>query len=339
MRRGSVGLERLGVIRGPRERTGPFKEWLHLCATGPSGSLLLNLSFERVDGEIRRRALVIGRDGDASVVRVVQPRAAATSFVPGHAAARVGGCGFAWRGDRARVEVDTPDGSVRAQLELRATATPAWTGSIPMPPGAELFWMVAPRWRVEGGKLCVNGRRLHLDRWQAYHDHNWGRFRWSDDFAWEWAFGLADDPAAPGCVVFGRLTDRAGARVLSKVLMLWWHGRQLRTLRGGDVELELVGTLRREGARPAPGVAGLLLPEQPVDVPRMLRVRGRTDHDDLHVELGATCTHRILVPEDGNPIGYRVLNEGFGDARVEGRVAGHAVGFGGPASVEVLRHG
>ena len=76
MRRGSVGLERLGVIRGPRERTGPFKEWLHLCATGPSGSLLLNLSFERVDGEIRRRALVIGRDGDASVVRVVQPRAA-----------------------------------------------------------------------------------------------------------------------------------------------------------------------------------------------------------------------------------------------------------------------
>lgn len=332
--RGS-GIERLGAIRGPIDSATGFKEWLHVCATGANGFLLLNLSHEQGIG----RAIVIAGRAGGSVARVVEPSRGDWRFDPGRAAARVGGCSFEWVGDRVELTVGVDDEVVVGSLELRAIAAPAWTGSIPMPPGAELNWVVAPRWRVTGGSLRIAGEHLDVGGWQGYHDHNWGCFRWADDFAWEWAFGFGEDVVDPGCVVFGRLTDRVGARVLSKVLMLWWGGVQLRTFRGGDVQVQLRGRASLEGCRPVPGPAGLLLPRALVGVPEEIRVEAGVGHDRVSARFRVGCTHRVVVPEDGAPTGYRVLHECFGGVEAEGQVAGRGLRFGGPGGVEVLRHG
>src|SRR5690606_5897731 len=43
----------------------------------------------------------------------------------------------------------------------------------------------------------------------AYHDHNWGRWYWGDEIAWDWGCLLASDGTS---IVFARTTDRARRR-------------------------------------------------------------------------------------------------------------------------------
>lgn len=332
------GAERLGVVRGPGAEPGPFKEWLHLCASGPTGLLLVNLSHERGGSGSAGRAIIVADRQRSATAQVIEPSEPDWVFEPGVAAARVAGCRFDWRGDQAQLELDAPDGSVRGTLALRSAATPAWTGSIPMPTGAELSWVVAPHWTIERGSLWVDGEPVLLDGWQAYHDHNWGRFRWADDFAWEWAYGHPRIGSDPACVVFGRLTDRVCARIASKVLMVWWEGRQVRTFRGADVRVRLVGEVRADDSPPAPGAARLLLPKRPCGVPAVIEVRARRGDDALTVCFETRRVHRLGVPEDGNPIGLRVLHEIHARVQCVGVIGGRAIDMRGDGGSELLRH-
>ena len=62
-----------------------------------------------------------------------------------------------------------------------------------------------------------------MDNDLAYHDHNWGRFRWGDDFGWTGAPILPAEPGDPWSMVFLQTTDRSRLRCLSQALYVWHH--------------------------------------------------------------------------------------------------------------------
>lgn len=333
------GAERLGAFRGPLGESGPFKEWMHVCATGHSGFILLNFSFERPEGcTAQVRAVVLAHVAGRHIARILEPSSAGPSFHPGRTSAHIAGCGFSWIGDRAWLTLDTGDGVLTGKIDLQAIATAACTHSIPMMHGRDMGWIVAPRWEVTSGTISLHGESIRVDAWQAYHDHNWGHFSWSDDFSWEWAFGFPDDRKQSACVVFGRLTDRVCARVVSRVLMVWWAGRQLRTFRGKDVNVDLIGEHRVEACHPIPGICRLLMPRRLTGVPVTIAVHARHGQDELHAHFTTTHAFRVGVPSDGELTGIRILHEQAASVACWGRVAGHDIQFDGLGGSELLRH-
>lgn len=79
-------------------------------------------------------------------------------------------------------------------LDLTAQFGSGWIG-----------WSAIPVLSV-AGTLKLDGEEISLERARGYHDHNWGRWFWGEDVAWEWgAWAFEDDIT----VVAARGTDKA----------------------------------------------------------------------------------------------------------------------------------
>ena len=63
-----------------------------------------------------------------------------------------------------------------------------------------MCWLFVPRLRADGW-LRIDGQEHRFESELAYHDHNWGRFSWGDDFGWTW--GTILPARAGGPVVAG----------------------------------------------------------------------------------------------------------------------------------------
>ena len=85
-----------------------------------------------------------------------------------------------------------------------------------------MCWLFVPKLRADGW-LRIEGQEQRIDGELAYHDHNWGRFWWGDDFGWTWGTMLSQAPENPWSLVFLQMTDRRRLRCLSKALYVWHH--------------------------------------------------------------------------------------------------------------------
>src|SRR5205823_6167063 len=109
-----------------------------------------------------------------------------------------------------------------------------------MPLGSGWFgWYVIPRLRLRGSGV-LGGTPVDFEEASAYHDHSWGRWRWGDDFGWDWAV-LFVPPPGPAFVL-ARTTDRDHRR-LDSPMLLAEVGRERRVFTGGTVEYAFSGQL------------------------------------------------------------------------------------------------
>ena len=109
-----------------------------------------------------------------------------------------------------------PDNSIRGELHFASASRPFVVNNQPVGDG-RMSWLFVPRLRAEGW-LRIGGREHRIEDDLAYHDHNWGRFWWGDDFGWTWGTILPTKPGDPWSMVFLQMTDRSRLRYLSQAL-------------------------------------------------------------------------------------------------------------------------
>jgi hypothetical protein len=318
------------------------KEWTHFCVLAPGVDLLVNFSL--MDGvqtgtaggaEVPRLA-VLARDLMGWVGGVARFDADDVAVDGGAIDCRFGRNRLRFVAGCYEVEIDLPEHSVAASLRFEPLVTPAMTNSVPLGGGESVKWLVVPH-LIASGVISVAGRSHSLAGAPAYHDHNWGSFRWGGDFSWEWAVVVPPARSVPWTLVLTRLSDRAQHHVYSEGLLLWKGDTHWRTFRGDEVEFRASGFLSRDDVLRVPPVMWLAAPGRALDVPRAFHARGRSGRDTIELELELEDLGQIAIPSDADLHSTTVLSELLGRGRLSGRVRGEQVDLDGPAIVELIR--
>lgn len=339
----------LGVIDRPhfpapgaveRER---FKEWFHFNLLDPASAseAIVNLSF---NGDV-----TVAGGGDVELIVLVhQPQQGWRGGLRSYEATAA-----ELDHDRLRLRVgddvalDYADGAFRLRIarpvdgvSLDATLTPLaepmllWNDT-PLGSG-RLNWLIAPH-LVADGELTVGGTRTELRQACGYHDHNWGYWRWGDDFGWEWGFAadLAREPdEGRATLVFDRTTDRLGAASYEHTLAVWRGGRLAKVFTRRMLRAQRQGRFAGEIPR-RPGAARLVADGAVLTVPRRFAVSARDGADWFDLDYEVDAALQVAVPSEYG-FGLIGLNETFGTLQVRGELAGEAVEFSARACFEFL---
>jgi hypothetical protein len=309
-------------IRGSRRAFGeeqPHKEWHHFVVHDGVIRLIVNFSLMEQGDDSAHRVIALVR-GDTWSGTVATFDSTECEMSTGRVAARLGPCRFALVDGAYELTVHLPEIQLHAELRLVPVSTPFVVNNQPLARGARLSWLFVPRLEAHG-HVAIGDTNVAVSGAPAYHDHNWGRFRWGDDFGWEWGSVLPRQLADPWTIVCMRMTDRRRRRATRQALYVWHEHEPVALWRDFAMTVHHEGFLRRAPAMTLPAVMRLLRPGSASDVPAVVTIEGG-GRDQLEVRFEPEEYVRIVVPDEVDPMGVVVLNEISGRITATGHVAG-----------------
>jgi hypothetical protein len=315
------------------------KEWHHFCILTDEIEVILNMNLSgdtrpaALPGARLARMILLVREGrwqgdvDSIPTRDVSVRLGKIDLQFGHNRVRFRDGGF-------EISAALQSQPVSLHLRLVPTALPLLLfNNTPIGPG-QINWLVVPRLEASG-KVIVGGRVYELDRARAYHDHNWGKWLWGHDFAWEWGFILPEQGGSPWGLVFDRTTNRSRTDTLELTLALWKGSQLKRIFSQRDISINRSGFLQQKQVLKVPRVMRLLSPELTTDTPAEMEIQAVKGEDRLAVSLKMQEVCQIAIPNETD-LGVTLINEISGRARVEGEVKGERIEFSGRGIFEIL---
>lgn len=315
-----------------------FKEWHHFVVHGRTGRFLINFSLTCEDtpsghSRMAPRVIVIANDRQwtGAVERFAET---ALDISADLGACTIGANRVTVRPDGYEVLVDLP--GIGGELHLTPVSRPFAVNNQPVGQG-RMSWLFVPRLRADG-RLRIAGREHRLDADLAYHDHNWGRFRWGDDFGWTWGTILPAAPGDPWSAVLLQMTDRHRLRVLSQALYVWHHDEPAAIFRHAEVRIRASGQLGRAPDCTLPPPMRLLIDGDVPGVPAHVEVSATRAGDTVHAEFRPQSYARLAQPSEVSLDRSTVLCEASGTARMTGSINGATIDFTGTGVFEFL-HG
>lgn len=235
---------------------------------------------------------------------------------------RVGAAQVRYVGDHYTVEAtDEANGPIAASLRLWPCTEPMLVWKDTPLGGGHINWVILPNLLADG-EVRVAGRRYLLEGARAYHDHNWGLWRWGENFGWDWGFcaALAEPAGLPLSLVYDRTVDRAGHRVIEHSLALWHGEGLLKFFARRMIAVQRHGTFRGP-VRRVPGVAGLAQQSMVGTIPARIDLVAQDAADRIEASYIPDAALQIGIPRETG-LGFVQLNETLGWLTVTGRVAG-----------------
>jgi hypothetical protein len=296
-----------------------YKDWLHLKVFAPAAPLvaLVNVALHGAPGD--ERAVAVGTalahapgTGWTGNVEVAPLPESGT----GEEGVRLAGVALA-------LDPGTPAVHASARLPEDALALDL----VARPAGRALLvpwrlrlgsgwvsWAAIARLHVSG-RATVAGRELDLDGAQAYHDHNWGRWRWGDDVGWRFGcFAITGGPTITLCWI----TDRGHRRRQDARLHVHADGRR-HAFAGASVAVGYEGTLAPPARRLPGALAALHGDRAQPRLPQRVRIRADDGVDHLEIEFESADAVQLIVPEVADR-GYGFIHEIAGSFRASGSV-------------------
>lgn len=329
--------------RSPSRLGGPgeHKEWQHFILHTEDVHLLINFSLvddryarDRRHGEVGR-LIVLARatewDGDTD--RFEESEVVVPS---GRIEARFGDNWMRFENGRYLLKVALRERPITAELEMVPTIVPTMSSNQPLSRTRNISWLFVPR-LVCRGTVTVGGRTLRIENAPGYHDHNWGHFRWDDDFSWEWGSALPMDPANPWSVVYMRMCDRGRTLCRSQALYIGYGDQQLRFFRDQDIRVTLHHHLAQERCLQVPRVMAMLAPGTSRDLPERLEVAVRAEGDEVKMVFRLDDVSQIVMPSETRIDGVTTINEVSGAVTMTGSIKGRRVEMNGPGVFEFIR--
>jgi hypothetical protein len=327
--------------RSPRRLggAGPHKEWQHFIVHAEGLHLLVN--FNVLDDSSPAtsetgRLICLARTRAGWVGGVAAAQAGELSVTAGAVNARFGRSSMSFDGLKYSIQATLDRPRIELDLEFLPKSVLALCPNQPLSDNESLSWLFMPRLDASG-EVRIEGEHFVLSAAPAYHDHNWGVFRWGDDFSWEWSSVLPASADSPWSAVYMRLLDRARTRARCQGLYIWHGTKHCKIFRDHEIEISMSGHFDSRSCLKIPPVMSLLAPGAANDVPgRMLiRARDRDDQVTLAFELRDLC--QVVVPDERDSLAVVVLNEAIGDTLLTGVIGDKALELEGPGVFEFIR--
>jgi hypothetical protein len=299
-----------------------YKDWLHLNLFDPASGLvgILNVALQGPPREPHARAVgtalvhlpgrgwlgnveTAGIDDAAVHEDGVGLRHVALALDPGAGVVMAS----------ARLPDDGLNVEVTAQLSGPTHSVP-WRMALG---SGWISWFAAPRLRPRG-HVETGERLIDLGAAAAYHDHNWGRWRWGDDLGWEWGC-FADEDGGP-VFVYTRTTDRDHRR-RDRALLLVHAGGRRRMFAGATVAVDYAGQLELPPRRVPGALAALHGDRARPLLPAEVELRADDGHDFVRLRFQARAAAQIVTAEPTAP-GYGFIHEVAGSFEAAGRMNG-----------------
>ncbi|MGB9226450.1 hypothetical protein [Mycobacterium sp.] len=317
-----------------------FKEWHHFVVHGRGFRLLINFSLTNEvcgAGHLRLapRIIVIAHDQNwTGAIERFDGSALDASADLGELT--IGGNRMTVLPGGYRVAIDLPDNDIWSELHFTSASRPFVVNNQPVGEG-RMCWLFVPRLRAEG-RLRIGDREYRIADDLAYHDHNWGRFWWGDDFGWTWGTILPTEQDNPWSMVFLQMTDRSRLRCLSQALYVWHQDEPAAIFRHAAVQARSDGPLSRAADCTLPPPMRLLLDGEVPGVPERIDITATRAGDTVHAEFRSQSYARLAQPSEVCLDRSTVLCETSGTARASGTINGEDIDLVGTGVFEFL-HG
>jgi hypothetical protein len=297
-----------------------YKDWLHLNLFDHRSGLvgLVNVAAHGAPRDPRARAV-----------------GAALVHVPGHgwagnleamalADASFGERGIGLRGvalglgaSDVLASARLPQDGLELAVTARATAAPL-TVPLRLPLGEGWISWSAVAHLAADGRVTVADRTIALERCDAYHDHNWGRWRWGDDVGWRWGCFLA--PGGDPAIVIGRTYDRAHRAGGRPVLVVHSGGRR-RLFTGSTVRVDTAGVLDARPRRLPGALAALHSDRARPALPAEVHVGVDDARGHVRLRFRAAAAAQMITAEPAER-GYGFIHELPGEFEASGAIDG-----------------
>ncbi|MCV7256117.1 hypothetical protein HZU40_10565 [Mycolicibacterium fluoranthenivorans] len=315
-----------------------FKEWHHFVVHARGLRLLINFSLNSEtapDGRFRLapRVIVIVHDSEWRG-EVARFDASAVDISACLGDLTIGGNRMQVLPDGYLVTVDLPAQGIQGELQFVSVSRPFVVNNQPIGSG-RMNWLFVPRLHATGW-LNIGGHEHRFDNDVSYHDHNWGRFWWGDDFGWEWGTVLPHDSGDPWSLVYLRMTDKRRLRYLSQALYVWHRDEPAAIFRHASVQVRTSGLLGRPADCTLPPPMRLLLDGEVPGVPARIEVTAARCADSVRAEFLPQSYARLAQPSELSLDGTTVLCESSGTARMTGTINGETIDFFGTGVFEFL---
>lgn len=324
----------------PLPGLGAHKEWHHFLIYDGAYMLLLNFSLSEEQTGAAPQEQTMGRfklleyDAEFSgCIELFQPSQLRAQA--GAVDVRFGANSIAFVNGQYELSLELEEGKTRIELSLVPHSMPILTNNLALAVGHPLSWLVVPRLRA-WGLVQRGGNSRRLQDAPTYHDHNWGYFRWGDDFTWEWGTVIAPDLDGWSFNMV-RITNRARTKVLLQSFYLWHGPRLVRAFRDREMEIVFSGTARPLRVFKLPHVMGLLHPDVATDVPPRVSVRCGRGSDHVSAELELTALAQILMPDECESDTVTILNQCMMQVKLTGIVDQDHVQMEAPGVFEFIR--
>lgn len=326
-------------------RTPGYKEWHHFIVYAPGLRLLVNFNLTEpryAEGvlpagptPLTGRLIVIAeRSGWHGDLERFSP--AEVTVVPGGLSARFGQNAMWFEDGAYHLQVQLQHQAVSCCLKLKPVTEPVLSNHIQLAPERELSWLILPRLEVDG-RVTLGGRDVQLRRALGYHDHNWGRFSWGDDFAWEWGSLVPSRADSPWTAVYVRMANRGRSSVGTQGLFIWDRARHCRFFRDRDLQVTLEGRKSMPVVHKIPRLMGLLAPGTCTDVPQRIVAFAQSGADQVLMTFNTRNVSQVVIPNETTTDSVTLLNEATGSADLAGTIGGRAVEMEGSGVFEFIR--
>lgn len=307
---------------------GAWREWMHFCVLHEGLLLLVNLSQAR-DSQSSSTCIVMAcaEDWRGSLTHVAGPG----GIWRGTWRSEIAGARCRETDDGVHLEIDGED--ISLSLRMVPICSPSLASDLDLGFDQTLSWLVVPRWRATG-HVRYSGRTSQVMGALAYHDHNWGNFRWDTNFSWEWAFALSSEAEGAWSVVVVRVGDRARHRTFLQAVFVWRGAEEVRLFRNRAIDIRSWDIFHAAGPlHTIPRGLALCVPGRATPLPGRVQWTARHRDDGIDVEIVPQCVARVVLP---SAIGTApsILHEVKVETHVKGSIGGEVIDFSAPSIME-----
>lgn len=344
-------FERVQMLRIPPQPEAAlpdWKDWYHFVLMHPASGwrALANVSLagggRRAELQYTLAIHVPGEGGEPGERPRLQGACRSVPWQPGTVRARP----LTIRSDELELVLEAQVWRLRLQpigldvglaFEARADSTAMLVTEGSSFGSGFIGWGLVPRLLARGKLWACGAGASVTHEWFCYQDHNFGRFRWGEDFGWEWMVAHAAPADGPAVTVVVDLrTDRTHRRHgLPYVFVI--VGRELRKVfLGPAVTLRWAWSDRAALPARLPGTMATLLADRPERAPVSLSVEAADERDSLRLQLGFNTHLQIVVPDVQQPAHTRI-SEASGAAAIALCLGGSVLDARGQAYAEYTR--